>query len=205
MQARLCKPALIITSCEQENNFKLELKKHLRTSGIAVLALMSGDKMGKNKYFSCVGWDDFIRTPFEESELLLRVQMLVRNREYLQNKYIDFRPEVNTESSPEHFLGGIKKIVEENLEKPLFGVSELATEAGVSQPQLYRKLIALTGFSPNGYIRHIRLKHAAHLLSARAGNVSEIAFKVGFSSQSYFAKCFKAVHHQNPKRWARLL
>ncbi|MEX1241340.1 MAG: helix-turn-helix domain-containing protein [Cyclobacteriaceae bacterium] len=205
LQARLHKPDLIINSCQQENNFRIQLKKHSRTRGIPVLATIPREDVCVQKIFFFSGCDDFIRSPFEEQELLVRVQVLLRNRVYLQKKYIDFRPEADFESSPEHFLKCIKNIVEQNLNKSLFGVSELAVEAGVSQPQLYRKLIALTGFSPNGYIRHIRLKHAALLLSARAGNVSEIACRVGFSSQSYFARCFKAVHHQNPKRWSGVL
>ena len=202
LQARLHKPDLIINACQQENEFRIQLKKHSRTSGIPLLAIIQGEDVCVEKIFCSSGWDDFIKSPFDERELLVRVRMLLRNKVYLQKKYIDFKPEVEVESGDEHFLKRIKHIVEQNLDKPLFGVSELALEAGVSQPQLYRKLIALTGFSPNGYIRHIRLKHAALLLSARAGNVSEIACRVGFSSQSYFAKCFKALHHQNPKRWS---
>ena len=116
----------------------------------------------------------------------------------LHERYVNFVPEGNTETAQDRFLKRIKEIIEENLNNNLFGVSDLAFGAGVSQPQLYRKLIALTGYSPNHYIRHIRLKHAARLLSNGTGNVSEIAYRVGFNNQSYFAKCFKAVHQCAP-------
>lgn len=62
---------------------------------------------------------------------------------------------------------------------------------GISKSQLYRKMIALTGKSPNGFIREYRLAAALQLLHKKAGNISEIAFETGFSSPSYFSKCFQ--------------
>lgn len=199
--AGICRPALIIIdSGQEENNFRLQLKKRLLTNRIPVLRIITREELNARPFSFAKECDDFIVSPFQEPEFVLRVQMMIGYRTYFLERYINFLPERATENSCEKFLKRIKRIVEENLDKPLFGVADLAMEAGVSQPQLYRKLIALTGFSPNVYIRHIRLKHAAQLLSVKAGNVGEIACRVGFSSQSYFCKCFKAMHHQNPKQ-----
>ena len=203
--AKLHKPHLIILFCQEEKGLRVQLKKHSRTKRIPVLRAMAREQLDAIQSCCSREWDDFILVPCEQSELLLRVRTMIANRIYFAEKYVNFLPETAIENCLEKFLQNIKGIIEEHLNDPLFGVAELAREACVSQPQLYRKLIALTGFSPNGYIRHIRLNHAAHLLSERAGNVAEIACRVGFSSQSYFAKCFKAMHHQNPKQVLGLL
>ena len=200
---RIYRPALVIVDTSaQESDFTCQLRNKLCAGGIAVLAIISREALQAGKCSRCRQWDDFIQSPVDERELLLRVQMLLAHRVYLRERYVNSPPAMPIESAQENFLGRIKSAVEKNLENPLFGVAGLAREAGVSQPQLYRKMIALTGLSPNGYIRHIRLSYAAQLLSAGAGNISEVAGRVGFSSQSYFTKCFKAIHKQSPKRWS---
>ena len=74
----------------------------------------------------------------------------------------------------------------------------------LSQTRLYRKLVGLTGNSSNDFIRRIRLKRAADLLHKQAGNVSEVAYRVGFNSLSYFAKCFKQFHRHSPRDYAKV-
>ncbi len=191
---------LIINTLLPENDIRVQLKKTLRTSRIPVLAIINRDEMHTLPQSVLAGCDDFIQSSFEEAELLLRVGIMLAHKLQLHERYVNFVVEGNMETSRDLFLKRIKIIIEKNLNNNLFGVSDLAYMAGVSQPQLYRKLIALTGFSPNTYIRHIRLKHAARLLALGAGNVGEIAFRVGFNSHSYFAKCFKAAHRYNPKQ-----
>lgn len=70
-------------------------------------------------------------------------------------------------------------------------VDDFSKQVHCSKSQLYRKLIALTGYSPNSFIKEYRLKEALKLLNNNAGNISEIAFETGFSSPSYFSKCFQ--------------
>jgi AraC-like DNA-binding protein len=72
---------------------------------------------------------------------------------------------------------------------------------GSSKSQLYRKMIVLTGKSPNTFINDFRLKEALKLLRKNAGNVSEIAFETGFSSPSYFAKCFQKKYGHTPSEY----
>jgi AraC-like DNA-binding protein len=196
-------PALVIINpFMNQNEFRMQLKKNFRTSRIPILAIIAKHDM-HGQSLSCVAeWDDFIQSPFAELELKLRVRIMLINRDRFQERYVNFQPGPLAVCR-EGFLKRIKGIIEHNLDNNLFGVRELAREAGVSQPQLYRKLVALAGFSPNSYIRHIRMKQAAYLLAQGDGNVSEIAYRVGFSSHSYFTKCFKAAHHYNPKQVLR--
>ena len=81
--------------------------------------------------------------------------------------------------------------MEKNIADPNFGVKALANVLSMSRKQLHRKLRALIDISPNRYIRKIRLNRAKQLLVQKVGNVTEIAYKVGFSSSSYFTKCYK--------------
>ncbi len=83
------------------------------------------------------------------------------------------------------------RVVEENIGNSEFGPDAFAREVGMSRMQLHRKLTALTGKATTDFIRTMRLKRAAQLLEARAGNVSEIAYQVGFDNLPYFSKCFK--------------
>lgn len=196
-----CNPALFIINGHPDDADLLpRFKKNYRTSRIPVLTIIEEQQMQNELLLTYAGATDFMSSASGEQELVFRVRMLLLQRAYLHKRYVDFDPVVQSPNGNESFLLHIKSVIEKNLDNTLFGVRELALEVGVSTPQLYRRLVALTGFSPNGYIRHIRLKHAVTLLSGGAGNVGEVANRVGFASQSYFAKCFKAAHHHNPKK-----
>lgn len=90
----------------------------------------------------------------------------------------------------ETFLAGLFTIIEKRLFDENFTIDSLVKDMGISRPQLYRKIHSLTGMSPNNLIRDLRLGRAMSMLKRKTGNVSEIAFKVGFNNPSYFAKCF---------------
>ncbi len=92
---------------------------------------------------------------------------------------------------PNSFIQKIKSIVEQHLSNNEFGVNELSEELGLSRTQVHRKLKAICGLSTTAVIKHIRLEHAALIFSTEKElNVSEIAFKTGFSSVAYFSKSF---------------
>ena len=89
------------------------------------------------------------------------------------------------------FLNKLTKIIEENISNEQFGVSELASEIGMSRSNLLSKLKKLTKLSVSQLIRQVRLQHAMGVLEQTSLNVSEVSFRVGFSSISYFIKCFR--------------
>ena len=84
-----------------------------------------------------------------------------------------------------------------------FDVGQLQEQLGISRVHLYRKLKALTGMSPSELIRVMRLKMASKLLQQNNRNVTSVAFKVGFSNPSYFAKCFKEHFGISPKEYSK--
>jgi AraC-like DNA-binding protein/TolB-like protein len=100
----------------------------------------------------------------------------------------------NQQSMQEQYLANIKQIIAENIGNESFSVVDLAREAGLSRSMLHRKLIKLTGKSATDLITEIRLTKALELLENDVGTVSEIAYRVGYSSPSYFNKVFKKTY-----------
>jgi signal transduction histidine kinase/DNA-binding response OmpR family regulator len=146
--------------------------------------------------------DDYLTKPFIPKELLVRVKNLIDSRRKLIDKYqreLILRPsEVTVNSVEEKFVQRLIQSMEEHLGDEKFGVEELASEAGMSRSQLHRKMVALIDQSPNHFIRTFRLARAMELLKKQAANASEIAYQVGFSSPSYFTKCFRETYGYPP-------
>jgi TolB-like protein/AraC-like DNA-binding protein/Tfp pilus assembly protein PilF len=93
-------------------------------------------------------------------------------------------------SMDQALIGKLTKILEVNLDREHFGVKELAKEAGLSRSQLHRKLLSITGKSTSRFIRDYRLEKAMVMLQNNSATASEIAYRVGFSSPTYFNSCF---------------
>lgn len=91
----------------------------------------------------------------------------------------------------EHFLNVLMETIEKYYMESKFSVVDICNETGLSKSQLNRKITSLTGHSPNDFLKEFRLKKAVELLERHKGNISEIAFETGFSSPSYFSKCFR--------------
>ena len=103
----------------------------------------------------------------------------------------------------QEFLEKVFKCIKEQLEDPQFGVSFLADEIGLSVSQLNRKLNALINQSAGKLIRSTKLDYAAQLLKAKAGNISEIAFRVGFSDAPSFTHSFKEKFGYTPSEYLK--
>lgn len=96
------------------------------------------------------------------------------------------------------FLNKLTQIIGDNISNEQFGVSELAQEVGMSRSNLLRKVKKLTNLSASQFIRNVRLERAMEMLKQTSLNVSEISFEVGFSSTSYFIKCFREYYGYPP-------
>jgi AraC-like DNA-binding protein len=90
----------------------------------------------------------------------------------------------------EKFLNNVTGIIESMWNVSDFNITTFGKKLGLSKAQLYRNMIQLSGLSPNGFIKEYRLKKAVEAIGKEEGNVSEIAYQCGFSSPSYFSKCF---------------
>ena len=107
-------------------------------------------------------------------------------------------------STDEKFLTRVLEVVEKNVSNENFSAEDFAENVGMSKTHLNRKLNALTDTSANEFIRTYRLKKAARLLSGRSGNISEIAYEVGFSNPSYFAESFKKLFGYSPSEFFKI-
>ncbi|SDS34604.1 AraC-type DNA-binding protein [Formosa sp. Hel1_31_208] len=101
----------------------------------------------------------------------------------------------------EKFLTQLMDFIEHIWNKPDFNMSQFSTSLGYSKSQLYRKIMALTGQSPNRFLREFRLHKALQLLHSQHGNISEIAFESGFNSAAYFSSCFLNKYGILPSRY----
>ena len=148
------------------------------------------------------GADDFITKPFDQQELLVRIENIITQREILKKKFssivnnFDVSRNFVIEESDIHsldqkFMNKILSYLSQNLSDPDINVETLSQISNISSRQLHRKMIALTGETPNHIIRKVRLNRAADLLKKKSGNVAEIAFEVGFNNLSWFSKSFK--------------
>jgi AraC-like DNA-binding protein len=81
-------------------------------------------------------------------------------------------------------------------------VEKMAEEMNLSRTQLLRKVKALTGLSPNDFIKDLRLKHAAEMITRKSDTITQIGYAVGFNDQSYFTKCFKKQYGLTPSEYA---
>ena len=97
-----------------------------------------------------------------------------------------------------HFIADAKTAVEKNLSNDAFDVEELASLLCMSRSTLYRKLVSLTGQKPTEFIRTIRLAHAAKLILEGHDSLTDIGYMCGFSSTSYFYRCFKKQYGVQP-------
>lgn len=199
-------PDLIISDVMMPGMNGRELCEHIKkdehTSHIPVILLTA--KAGQSFKIQGLtsGADVYLTKPFDEKELHIHIKNLITQRENLQERFKalagqgvknSLKPApVTVTSLEEKFLKRVSDIIEENMDNEFFSVEDLAKAVNFSRSQLHRKLKALTGKSPTELIREFRLTRAKELLEKRAGNVSEIAIEVGYSSLSYFTRSFKA-------------
>jgi signal transduction histidine kinase/ligand-binding sensor domain-containing protein/DNA-binding response OmpR family regulator len=182
-----------------------KIKTDQRTSHIPII-LLTAKASGESKIEGLeTGVDNYLAKPFDTRELQARLKNLIDQRRKLRERFsreIYLNPkEITVTSMDERFLQKASQIVETKISDPEFSVDDFVKEMALSRTDLYRKLKALTGLSAKEFIRTIRLKRAAHLLRHQYGNISEIAYEVGFNNPSYFAECFHKQFKQLPSQY----
>lgn len=176
------------------------LKSELQTCHIPVILLTacSLDEQRIQGYDG--GADSYISKPFSSQLLLARVRNLIDSHRRLKQFFGDGQTLAKEDvcDMDKDFVERFKSLIEEKMGDSGLNVEDLGKDMGLSRVQLYRKIKSLTNYSPNELLRIARLKKAASLLASSDMTVAEIGYEVGFSSPSYFAKCYKEQFGESP-------
>ena len=150
------------------------------------------------------GADAYLSKPFSLRLLFSRIDNLIQSRKKLSKLFSNSDEndafEKLSNETDKTFAAQLRKIIQDNLSDNEFNVERIGDEIDLSRVQLYRKVKALTGYSPVEMLRKARLTRARHLLRTTEKTVSEVAYAVGFSTPSYFSKCYKDEFGESPKK-----
>jgi len=171
------------------------VKADLQYSHIPVLLLTAKTDVASKVEGLGTGADIYVEKPFSLEYLRASISALLSNRELVRRHFLESpfaKSETLTYSkADENFMCKLDQYIMQHLEQAELSVKEMAEEMCMSSSNLFRKLKAITGKSPNEYLRIKRLKKAAELLQQNEYGVTEISLLVGFSSSTYFSSCFK--------------
>lgn len=174
------------------------LKNNILTSHIPFVMLSSLNTDDFRTRCWQAGVDLLEEKPFNTDILKLKFTSLIKNRIILKNKYqypVTKQEKIKVEKElsdyDKKFIDEFNRVIEDNLENSELSIDDVAVCLKMTHDQLYRKVKALTGISVNQYIRSFRLRKAAKLMCETGCSVTEVLYTTGFSSPSYFTKCFK--------------
>ncbi|MFK7907419.1 MAG: two-component regulator propeller domain-containing protein [Chitinophagales bacterium] len=179
-----------------------KIKSDIRTCHIPLLMLTAKNNADDQVLGIDSGADAFISKPFNMHLLKSTLNQLLTSRQIIFNKYFsdisESKINKNTNALDKDFIQKILKLIYKRIGDTNLNVESLAAEVFLSRSQLYRKIKALTGLNVNAFIRKIRLEEAKKTLENGNINISEVCYAVGFSSPSYFSKCFREHFGQLP-------
>ena len=184
-----------------------KLKSDFDTSHIPIILLTAMSSAENHLKGVESGADAYITKPFSPKLLLARAFQLIKQREKLRKKFSDepgmITPTICTSEKDKQFADKLQAILEQQIGNSEFAVDDLASIMGLGRSTFYRKVRGVTGYSPNEYMRIIRMKKAAELLLENRYTVAEVSYKVGIEDPFYFSKCFKKQFGHSPSVYLR--
>lgn len=198
-------PDIIISDVMMPKMNGFELTKTIRntlsTSHIPLILLTAKSTLESKLEGLARGADAYLTKPFSPKELELRVEKLIELRTLIQKRYEGNIVEPSkTYQQEDGFIIQLKEYIIEHLDETELNGDQIGKHFSISRVQLYRKLKALTNLSVSEYIKNIRLEIALQLVTEGQLNISEIAYKTGFSSPSLFSKSFKKSFGKSPSQ-----
>ena len=182
-----------------------EIKRNYTISDIPVVLLTSKAEVSTRLEGLKRGADAFLAKPFSMEELHIVIDNLVDNVRRLKGKFTgaqmqeDHVEDAQVDGNDELFMERVAKCVNEHYSDSEFSTEELAQMVGVSRTHLHRQMKRLTGIPPSDFLRNIRLEKAYRLLKENKVNISQVAYSVGFATQSSFSIIFKRQYGISPK------
>lgn len=187
------------------------MKKDIRTSHIPVVLLTAKGSFQDQKEGYEAGADAYLTKPFSGNLLKSMINNILETRDKLRAAYsskFKEKQEMFIESInklDKEFLQKLDQVIEKYIEDEELHISQIAKEMNMSHSTLYRKIKALTNLTANEYIRKVRIKTAEKLLLTGKYTISEIMYRVGINSSSYFRQCFKEEFGMNPSEYLQKL
>jgi len=183
------------------------IKQDVRTSHIPVVLLTARGSLHDQEAGYDVGVDSYLTKPFSSNLLKSRLKNILdaRKMHSLANtSKFKHKQEILNESIgilDKEFLRKLTAVIEENLEDEELNIAQVAAQLNMSHSTLYRKIKALTNLTANEFIRKVRINYAEQLLLTGQYNISEIMYRIGINSSSYFRQCFKEEFGMNPSEY----
>lgn len=174
-----------------------KLKQHIKTDHIPIILLTAKASQEEKLEGLKHGADAYLTKPFDELELLLRVEKLLELRDKLKIKYQEANLKENQDTQ-NPFVIQLDKILEKNYSDEQFSVNALAEKVHFSRMQLHRKIRSITNKTTSEYIRDFRLSKAKMLIESTDSTIAEICFTAGFNNPSYFTKLFHTKYGITP-------
>lgn len=184
-----------------------KMKQNINVNHIPIILLTAKSKAEDRIEGLEIGADAYIVKPFNTELLRSTASNLIANRERLRGKQVGEQQveekmvKIEMKSNDEILMSKVMKTINEHLANPELNVEMLASNVGMSRVHMHRKLKELTNQSARDFIRSIRLKQAATLLSEKKLNVSEVAYSTGFSSLSHFSNSFREFYGVSPTEY----
>lgn len=176
------------------------IKTDINTSHIPVILLTARTEIEHRIEGLEVGADSYIPKPFNPRHLMVRIEKLIASSEHFRNSFREYNtPQPRSEllegltPGDQQLLTGLIDYIEENMQDTTLSADHLSSHIAMSKTQLYRKIKALTGLTPHGLIKYLRLKKAANELKQSEKTISEVFYETGFNNRSYFYRSFKEV------------
>lgn len=181
------------------------IKNDIRTSHIPVILLTARSEENQKLQGLKVGADSYITKPFHFSFLDQTINSLLHNREKTKEHFtgnvLQEDKSIVSKKKERKFISVFSALVENNISNENFSVEDICNEMGISRVQLYRKVKEVLNCSVNEYIVNTRLQKAKYYLQHEDLSISEVAFKTGFSSATYFSTSFKSAFGISPKEF----
>lgn len=185
-----------------------KVKSEISYSHIPVILLTAKTTLESKVEGLTCGADVYVEKPFSIKQLHMQIENLLKLRQSFHKLMVSLAGDTVAVSTTDfamsqkdcEFIAKIQGVIAEQLADENFSIDTLSEQMNMSRSNFYRKIKALSGMSPNDYLKTLRMNRAAELIMSGT-RISEVAAQVGFTSSSYFAKCFKAQYGVLPKEY----
>ena len=202
-------PDAVVTDLKMEGMDGAELCRRIRknpeTNHLPVIILTSETDDGAMQKCIDSGADSYLTKPVSMEIIISTLKQSISTRDTIRHKFVDSSnlklDDVKMTSDEKNLVSRIVSSIKSNIDDPDFGVEQLSASVGMSRVHLNRKLKETMNISPSNLMKSIRLRQAAYLLVNNKVNISEVAYRVGFSTHSYFSSSFRDYFGMTPKEF----